>query len=183
MPDIVQSIGEDEKRAWNILTTTNQREGVRRQSWPSWKTNEPILPRNIVADQRCPCLFNPESKCVENEDLADIYKGEIDTYGEYKRARKLKRKEFRPGIGNLCPDGIDSARICIVMHTQRNVYRQEAEDLRAGSPIEKLSDFKLSPYLNPNGIFTRWQKNQQGAASPQRSPSDYPTQERTRHRT
>jgi hypothetical protein len=152
-PDIVQSIGEEEKRAWNILTTTKQRDGVRHQSGPSWKTNEPILPKNIVADQRCPCLFNPEPKCVENEDPTDIYKCVIDTYGEYKRARNLKRKEFRPGIGNRCLDEIDSARICIFTHTQRNVYRQEAEDLRAGSPIEKLSDFKLSPYLNPNGIL------------------------------
>jgi hypothetical protein len=116
-PDIVQSIGEDERRAWNILTTTNQRDGVRHQSGPSWKTNEPILPKNIFADQRCPCLFNPEPKCVENEDPTDIYKCVIDTYDEYKRARKLKRKEFRPGIGNRCLDGIDSARICIVMHT------------------------------------------------------------------
>ncbi len=94
-PDIVQPIGKEEERAWNVLKSTTQHNGVRYQSGILWKTDEPNLPNNFFDVQRR--LFNLESKFAKIEGLADINKSVINTYVEYKHARKLIRKEIDEG--------------------------------------------------------------------------------------
>ncbi|XP_057368282.1 uncharacterized protein LOC130689298 [Daphnia carinata] len=68
-------------------------------------------------------------------------------------ANARKTREHRK-LDGLSEEEISLARNALFRHTQRNVYRIEMDDLRAGRPIESSSSLiKLSPYLDHRGIM------------------------------
>jgi len=82
--NVTKPIGQEEKRAWEILRSTTRHTGERYEVGLLWKTDDSVLPNNFFAAQRR--FFNLEGKLIKDEKLAETYQSVINTYVNLKHA-------------------------------------------------------------------------------------------------